>query len=76
MILTGENASALRETSPIVTVSTTDLTLSALWSKLKFMNEKPSNLPCDLCQNHELYFVHGGHTLPTHLNKAGERDWQ
>ena len=42
MILTGENSSTLRETSPIATVSTTDLTLSALRSKLKFLNEKPA----------------------------------
>jgi len=42
MILTGEISSTLRETSSIAAVSTTDLTLSALRSKLKFVNEKPA----------------------------------
>ena len=61
MIMTSENSSILREKSPIATLSTTDLTLSALRSTLKLIKGKPATLPCDLCQNYELYFVHGGH---------------
>jgi hypothetical protein len=42
MITTAENSSTLREKSPIATLSTTDLTMSALRSILKLVKEKPA----------------------------------
>jgi hypothetical protein len=70
MIMTEENSSTLREKSPTATLSTADLTRSALRSTLKLIKEKPATY------RHELYLVHGGHRLPTHVNKAGESGWQ
>jgi len=42
MIMTAENSSTLREKSPIATLSSTDLTMSALRSTLKLFKEKPA----------------------------------
>jgi hypothetical protein len=42
MILKGENSSTLREKSPVATLSTTDVTMSALRSTLKLIKEKPA----------------------------------